>query len=384
MRVEDILIDSILIPVDRARATFSDEQTAELTASIREHGFRGAILVRQTSPGAYELIDGEHRIQVMRDLGYERIPADISELPDSQAYLLNILANTARGSQNPIDVADSLAKARDAGVSEVELAAAVGHEVDWVRLYLALCDLPDHYRDALHAQTLLVGHVREAMRLQHPIEIDAALQSTLTLSWNVKTLKYYVEQRLGELQRAVTAAGDPHVAPPPSTDHAVDLVQYGNCMMCRGKTNRQDLSMPTMCPDCRALLEWVIETLGDPKEAMQTLFNALSIYFEMTRKENLAAAGMMPGPGPAAAAAGAPGGQDRHSQNYPFTQNPISAGFPGPAAASQGPAGPGPQGHFVGPGEVPVRDPGGHPGDQVSQEERLLKLKLASKLIELI
>src|SRR5271157_3141039 len=127
MKVEEIPIESIEIPADRARATFTDEQTAELRASIESNGFRAPILVRDLGQDRYELIDGEHRLQIMRDLGNFRIPAEISELDDTQASMLNILANTARGTQNPMDIAAALNKAKATGVTEHDLAAATGH-----------------------------------------------------------------------------------------------------------------------------------------------------------------------------------------------------------------------------------------------------------------
>jgi len=32
------------------------------------------------------------------------------------------------------------------------------------------------------------------------------------------------------------------------------------------------------------MLEWLVEQLGDPKEAMQTVYNALQYYFEMQKR----------------------------------------------------------------------------------------------------
>jgi len=284
MRVEEIEIEQIDIPEHRARATFTDEQTAELRASIERHGFTVPILVREMGDGRFELVDGEHRLAVVRDLGWDRVPAVISQLDDGKASILNVLANTARGAQNPMDVAEALVKARDSGVSIEELAAATGHTEQWVRLYLTLTELPDHYQDALRNGELKVGHVQEAMKLMDPIEIDAALQSVLVHGWTVSVLKYYVEQRAADLERARAAGDTSFLETPPDPQYADKLVSYGDCMTCHRKVNRADLFMPTICADCRALLEWICEQLGDPKEAMQTIYNALNLYYDVTRR----------------------------------------------------------------------------------------------------
>jgi len=285
MRVEEIKIEDIVIPESRARATFTDEQYQELKASIEKNGFTVPILVKPANNGKFELIDGEHRIAIVKDLGWDSIPAVITDADEKKATLLNILANTARGTQNPVDVAEALRRAYDAGADVKELAAATGHTESWVKLYLTLTELPDVYKDALRDGNLKVGHIQEAMRLNDPVEIDAALESTLTHNWNVKVLRYYVDQRLADLEKARQAGDKDVLETPPSPRYAQEMVSYGDCMTCKRKVNRNDLFMPTICADCRALLEWICEQLGDPKEAMQTLYNALSVYFDVIRQE---------------------------------------------------------------------------------------------------
>jgi len=285
MKVEEIRIEDIIVPQDRVRASFTEEQYQELKASIENHGFTIPILVKPVGEGKYELIDGEHRVNIMKELGQERIQAVITEADDYKATMLNILANTARGTQNPMDVAEALRRAYDAGARCAELAAATGHTESWVRLYLTLTELPDYYKDALREGALKVGHIQEAMRLNDIHEIDACLQSALVHGWNVKVTKYYVDQRLGDLERARVRGDTSVLETPPSPTYAQEMVSYGDCMACKRKMSRNDLFMPVICVDCRTLLEWVTDQLGDPKEAMQTLYNALSIYFDVMRRE---------------------------------------------------------------------------------------------------
>ena len=285
MKVEEIPIEDIIIPENRVRATFTEEQYQELKASIEKHGFKIPILVRQLENGKYELIDGEHRIQVVKELGWDKIPAVITDADDYKATMLNILANTARGSQNPMDVAEALRRAYDAGATVKELAAATGHTEDWVRTYLTLTELEDWVKEALREGKLKVGHIEEAMRLDDPREVYAALKTAMDLGWNVKTLKYYVENRLAELEKYAEAGKDGFVEAPPTPQYAQELVQYGDCMICKRKVNRSDLFMPVMCVDCRTFIEWLVEQIGTGKEAMQTVYNALNLYFNMMKQQ---------------------------------------------------------------------------------------------------
>ena len=43
--------------------------------------------------------------------------------------------------------------------------------------------------------------------------------------------------------------------------------------------------MPVICPDCRSLLEWLLDQFKDPKDAMNTCYTALKYYFDNQRKQ---------------------------------------------------------------------------------------------------
>ena len=285
MEVREIPISEIVIPEQRARATFTPEQMEELRASIEKNGFTIPILVRPLPDGRFELIDGEHRIQIVSEMGWDKVPAVITDADDKKATLLNVLANTARGTQNPMDVAEALKRAQEAGATIDELAAATGHTKSWVKLYLTLNELPDNYKQALREGRLKVGHIQEAMKLNDPVEIDAALQSVLVHGWSVSVLKYYVEQRLAALQSARDRGDVEFLEHPPTPDEAQEYVQYGECMFCHRKVPRDQLRMPVICEDCYQLLAWIIDQIGPPREAMQTIYNAVNMYYDFLRKQ---------------------------------------------------------------------------------------------------
>jgi ParB family chromosome partitioning protein len=285
MRVEEIPIEKIIVPPERARATFTEEQHSELVASIKTHGFTVPILVSDNGDGTYTLIDGEHRLQIAKELGYTKVPAVVTEGDQKKIVLLNVLANTARGTQNPMDVARALLKAKEAGATEEELAAATGHTVDWVRFYLAINDLPEVYQEALREGRLKVGHVRECLRLPSPEEVDACLGTALKLSWTVDTTKYYVEHRLQSLKAYEAAAGPGPPPPPPTVEQAKEIIEWGDCMICNRKVPRKDLRMPVVCPDCYELAQYIVSVVGTGPEAMQKIYEALLLYNRMTQSQ---------------------------------------------------------------------------------------------------
>jgi len=291
-RVEDIPIELIDIPEKRARSTFTPEQHEELKASIKNYGFTVPILVARKPDGRYELIDGEHRLKVAQELGYEKVPAVVVEADTKKAIMLNVLANTARGTQNPMDVAEALKRALDAGATEEELAAATGHTVQWVKIYLSLNELPDEFKEALRDGRLKIGHIREALRLPDGREMAAALDAALSLGWDVKTMKYYVDQRLTELAEVAAKGMLGAPEPPPSIEEAARMVSYGRCTHCGRNVPRDQLYSTILCRDCLTLLDYVVKQLGTGKDAMALIFEAVSAYVaRQKRLEELPALG---------------------------------------------------------------------------------------------
>lgn len=284
---QEIPLNKIVIPESRSRATFTPEQKAELKASIEKNGFVIPILVRPVADGKFELIDGEHRIKIVKEMKWEKIPAIITTTDEKKAAVLNFLANTARGTQNPIDISEALNRAKAGGATEDELVAATGHTKDWVVFYLKLKDLPDIYRNALKELKLPVGVVREALRLPNPEEVDALLQTALQLNWPISTVKIAVNNRIEELgaaQKKSEMLEEPVDTPPADYEQ---LIKYDDCMVCKRKIPRGHTWMKVICDDCLTLVNYLIDNLGDPKEAMNYVYDALSEKMERDRLKQL-------------------------------------------------------------------------------------------------
>jgi len=284
---QEIELDKIVIPEHRARATFTPEQEAELRASIQEHGFYIPILVRPLADGRYELIDGEHRIKIVEEMGWTKIPAIIAPADEQKATVLNFLANTARGTQNPMDIAEALNKANQAGASVEELAAATGHTKDWVEFYLMLIKLPDIYKDAIRKGILKVGVVKEALRMPTPEHTDQFLAEAIQMGWTVEQAKIIVDRYVSDETVKQFKKGE-ITEPEKLPDFDYDkLIQYDDCMVCNRKVPRGQTWMKVICNDCLSLLTYLIKNLGDPKEALDYVYKALSEKMERDKYEEL-------------------------------------------------------------------------------------------------
>ena len=87
------------------RTQFDDERLAELEHSIREFGLLQPIVVREASPGAYELVMGERRWRAAQRAGLTRLPAIVRRTSDDAMLRDALLENIHRVQLNPLDEA---------------------------------------------------------------------------------------------------------------------------------------------------------------------------------------------------------------------------------------------------------------------------------------
>ncbi len=100
-----------------------------LKQSIEQSGLLQNITVRRKRDGDY-LLDGMHRLTVMRDLGRSKIPVKLVRCNDAEARLIEIDANLAGAPLVPVDLALFLAE-RKRAYEELhpEARAATGAEL---------------------------------------------------------------------------------------------------------------------------------------------------------------------------------------------------------------------------------------------------------------
>ena len=272
-----VRVDKIVVPDERARARYTDEQKAYLRASLGKYGQLSDILVRPLEGDRYELIDGESRLRELADGGATDVDVKVLDLDNRDSALVNILMNVARGDQDPMGVSLSLGKALEAGMAEEEIAGATGHSVQWVRFMLMLRTLPAEYQDALREDRLKVTHIREAGRLPNPKEMDAALGASLRFGWNTAVMKNYVDNRLQEYLAAEIMKERTGVAVPPPEPEPQRLARYAQCLVCGEMVEKERLNLPRVCDACYTFAKYAVSQTGKGEEGMQRLFKALEL-----------------------------------------------------------------------------------------------------------
>jgi len=275
-RLTKVKIEEITVPEIRASANLPEEAKAFMQTSVEKYGVLQPILLRPKPEGGYELIAGKTRLEEQKNQGLTEVEAFVLEAGEKDALVMHLIENWARGSTDPVSEAQVCEKFLNLGGSIEELAGLLGHTPEWVKLRLIVLKLPEVYKNALRDGKLKIGHIHAVLDLPNPQEIDYALDTALKLNWNVKTLEYFVERRLTDLETAKALSGEATPPPLPTETEAKQIVTHFECTGCKRAMPRTTQKFMPLCEECFLLVQYVTDQLGPPKQAMQRVYEAIT------------------------------------------------------------------------------------------------------------
>jgi ParB family chromosome partitioning protein len=127
------------------------------------------ILVRETGPGAYELVAGERRWRAAQKALLHRIPAIVRAFDKAAVAEIALIENIQRENLNALEEADAYAQLISTyGHSQDDLGRLVNKSRSHVANLLRLRDLPDSVRQALLRGDLNMGHARAIAAASNP------------------------------------------------------------------------------------------------------------------------------------------------------------------------------------------------------------------------
>ena len=137
-RFEFIPVDSTKVPNPRNRCM---KQFKEIERSVNVVGLQKPITVNDRnfeSTGKYELICGQGRWEVHKNLGIESILAEIINEDEGTAYILSLVENIARSRPKPIEIAKAIIQMNDSGVTIATLMKITGRSKCNLQEYITL------------------------------------------------------------------------------------------------------------------------------------------------------------------------------------------------------------------------------------------------------
>ncbi|MFN8673545.1 MAG: ParB/RepB/Spo0J family partition protein [Candidatus Sericytochromatia bacterium] len=106
--ITEIALNEIENPNFHDRTTFSEEDINSLAENISQVGLINPVILRKKINGKYERIAGFRRIESVKKLGWNKIPAIVLDIDDKSALLIMLSENIQRENLNPYDEVLSL------------------------------------------------------------------------------------------------------------------------------------------------------------------------------------------------------------------------------------------------------------------------------------
>ena len=205
------------------RRDFDPEELADLRSSIQANGLLQPLVVRPdpTQEGRYQLVAGERRFRALTELNWAEAPAVVREVDDRTLLVLALVENIQRSQLGPVEEAEGYQSlVEEFGLTQGEVAEAVGKSRSAVANMLRLLRLPTSVRRMLGDGALSMGHARALLSLDHPGRITDVARRAVAEGWSVRRVEEYTRQ-------SSRTPSSPPEAPPggPPADPGAQLLE---------------------------------------------------------------------------------------------------------------------------------------------------------------
>ena len=176
------------------RMQMDASKLTELAESIKAQGVIQPIVVRELSPGKFEIVAGERRWRASQEAGLAEVPVVVRELDDRTVIAMALIENIQREDLNPLEEAQALQRLIDEfDLTHAAAAEAVGRSRATVSNLLRLLELPAEIRALVQAGSIEMGHARALLPLAAPMAISLARQAA-EHGWSVREVEHRVQQ----------------------------------------------------------------------------------------------------------------------------------------------------------------------------------------------
>ncbi len=125
--VVQLEVEKIIPNQFQPRTIFDDSKISELAQTLKTHGIIQPIVVRNLEDNKYEVIAGERRLRAAKSLEWDRIPAIIRNLTDTETASVALIENIQREQLTAIEEASAYVQLLELhGLTQEALAQRLG------------------------------------------------------------------------------------------------------------------------------------------------------------------------------------------------------------------------------------------------------------------
>jgi ParB family chromosome partitioning protein len=199
----EVAISAISPNPRQPRTHFDPVALDELIASIKEIGILQPPVVRQTTPGKYELIMGERRFRAAKAAGLKTIPVIIRQTPDNELLREALIENIHRSQLNALEEAAAYSQLlTDFNCTHDELAQKLGRSRPLISNTIRLMNLPTSVQQKLASGVLSAGHARALLGLSDASAIEKLATRIVTEGLSVRATEEIISSGAPKRQSA--------------------------------------------------------------------------------------------------------------------------------------------------------------------------------------
>jgi len=185
--VANIEIGKISKNPSQMRKIFDSEALKDLAGSIKMHGILEPLIVTEKSPGVYELIAGERRLEASKIAGLDKVPVIVRTASEQQKLELALVENIQREALSAIEEATAYKElSTEFNLTQEEIAARSGKSRSRVANFLRLLSLPLEIQNAINERKISEGHGRAILSLTNPEKQRALFKEILKNNLTVR------------------------------------------------------------------------------------------------------------------------------------------------------------------------------------------------------
>ena len=193
------------------RRKFDEGEMDRLVESIRTQGVLQPILVRPVEGKAdrYHIIAGERRWRAAQKARLHEVPVVVRPMSDRDALQIAIIENVQRQDLTALEEAEGYQRLlAEFGLTQEDVAQAVGKSRSHIANTLRLLDLPDTVLALLQEGQLTAGHARALLACPDP---EAAARTVIAKGLNVRQTEQLARDVREQPSPSRPAARDPNI-----------------------------------------------------------------------------------------------------------------------------------------------------------------------------